>query len=130
MASSAFPYKQDVPPPGGFPELSFRRQLPKWGPSPRKALLGVVVFTVAATYYKAKGASYTWWFHQQEERQMMRDLTPYLAAEETRRTMRNQRRQQFFLADKVQWKFGNKSFPFSYLNRKDPQPTPTSSASL
>ena len=74
---------QDLPPPGGFPEIPYKGQFPRRGPSGLTLLLGSAVMISFGLYMVIRG--------NQERRELRREkilarmnLVPLLQAEEDR----------------------------------------------
>ena len=49
------PYKQDLPPPGGYPKLSFESKLPKRGPSGVIIMASGIACMAFGMYFISKG---------------------------------------------------------------------------
>lgn len=49
------PYKQDLPPPGGYKKIVFEKHLPKRGPSGVMLMAGTVAVMATGFYFVIKG---------------------------------------------------------------------------
>jgi len=83
------PYRQDMPPPGGFEAIKYKRNLPLKGPSGLVMFLGVMGVTSFGMYRVLQGRA--------EQRELKREkiwsrihLTPLLIAEADRDAYRRE----------------------------------------
>ncbi|GJQ15456.1 hypothetical protein GpartN1_g7247.t1 [Galdieria partita] len=82
---------QDGPPPGGYPPIDVRRNLPKVGPSGSTLLIGVGLITIYGFWGLSRSAQRRRRLNQ-EKYQIRLAITPYLQAEEDRHTVKQNRR--------------------------------------
>lgn len=86
------PYRQDVPPPGGFPSIDDRllkRGLPQRGPS-SLVTLGFVGITVAVGFFFTIRANHKNRELKLEQKAMRANIVPFLVAEEDIRWVKAQ----------------------------------------
>jgi NADH dehydrogenase (ubiquinone) 1 alpha subcomplex subunit 13 len=74
---------QDGPPPGGYPPVDVRRNLPKVGPSGTTLLIGIGLITIYGFWGATKSAQRRRRLNQ-EKYQIRLAITPYLQAEQDR----------------------------------------------
>ncbi|KAG2013329.1 hypothetical protein CC2G_010251 [Coprinopsis cinerea AmutBmut pab1-1] len=105
----AAPYRQDMPPPGGFQAVKYKRNLPTRGPGAYVILGGVTAICVFGFYRLGKG--------NLEKRELEREkiwsrihLVPLLMAEGDRDTYRRQQaalaREREIMKDVPGWEVG------------------------
>jgi len=103
------PYRQDMPPPGGFEAIKYKRNLPLKGPSGLVMFLGVMGITSFGMYRVLQGRA--------EQRELKREkvwsrihLTPLLIAEADRDAYRREQaalaREKAIMKDVPGWEPG------------------------
>mmetsp|Transcript_22192 Transcript_22192/g.30948 ORF Transcript_22192/g.30948 Transcript_22192/m.30948 type:complete len:129 (+) Transcript_22192:107-493(+) len=120
------PYRQDVPPPGGFPSIDDRllkRGLPKRGPSSivTVSLMGI---TVAVGFFFTVRANKKNRELKMEQRALRANIVPFLVAEEDQRWLRSRlllnQVEATVMKDVPDWKVGEEVYKTRWMPPSPP----------
>mmetsp|Transcript_5810 Transcript_5810/g.14882 ORF Transcript_5810/g.14882 Transcript_5810/m.14882 type:complete len:145 (-) Transcript_5810:219-653(-) len=112
-ASSSPAYIQDGPPPGGYPEVKYKKNIPPKGPS-NLVLIGSVSAVVAYGWYFTIQNIYARNRLKVEQTDIRMTILPYLQAEEDQRYLEvkalSDAKERELMADVPGWEVGKSTF--------------------